>query len=120
MTPPDAGLWPGEDTIEISPAAVAALRAAGEEFTFIDCREEDEWNLCRIEGAVLMPLSRFAELARQRFTDPDERIVIHCHHGMRSAQAAGFLRHFGMHRVWSMAGGIEAWSQEIDPEVPRY
>ena len=112
-------LWPGEDTIEISPAAAAALRAAGEAFTFIDCREEDEWNVCRIEGTVLMPLSRFAEIARQRFTDPDERIVIHCHHGMRSAQAAGFLRHFGMHRVWSMAGGIEAWSQEIDPEVPR-
>ena len=116
----EASLWPGEDIIEISPAAVAALRAAGEEFTFIDCREEDEWNVCRIEGAVLMPLSRFAEIARPRFTDSDERVVIHCHHGMRSAQAAGFLRHFGMPRVWSMAGGIEVWSQEIDPEVPRY
>ncbi len=113
-------LWPDTDSIEISPAAVAALRAAGECFTFIDCREEDEWNICRIEGAELMPLSRFAEIARQRFTDPEERIVIHCHHGMRSAQAAGFLRHFGMHQVCSMAGGIEAWSLEIDPEVPRY
>lgn len=116
----EGSLWPDEDTIEISPADVAALRAAGEEFLFIDCREEDEWNVCRIDRAVLMPLSRFAEIARQRFTDPEERIVIHCHHGMRSAQAAGFLRHFGMHRVWSMAGGIEAWSLEIDPEVPRY
>ena len=113
-------LWPDLDTLEISPAGVDALRAAGEKFTFLDCREEDEWNVCRIEGAVLMPLSRFAEIARQRFTDAEERIVIHCHHGMRSAQAAGFLRHFGMRRVWSMAGGIEAWSLEINPEVPRY
>ena len=113
-------LWPDTDSIEISPVSVAALRAAGENFTFLDCREEDEWNVCRIEGAELMPLSRFAEIARQRFTDPEELIVIHCHHGMRSTQAAGFLRHFGMHQVWSMAGGIEAWSQEIDPKVPRY
>ncbi len=113
-------LWPHDDELEISPAAVAELRAAREDFTFIDCREQDEWHVCRIDGAVLMPLSRFAEIARQRFTDPEERIVIHCHHGMRSAQATGFLRHFGMHRVWSMAGGIEAWSVEIDPSVPRY
>ena len=120
MRIPPPTSWPDEAELEISPATVAALRAAGESFLLVDCREEDEWNLCRIEGAELMPLSRFAEVARQRFTDPAERIVIHCHHGMRSAQAAGFLRHFGMHRAWSMAGGIEAWSVEIDPAVPRY
>ncbi len=113
-------LWPDEDELEISPAAVAALRAAGETFTLVDCREQDEWHLCRIEGAELIPLSRFAEVARRRFDDPAHRVVIHCHHGMRSAQAAHFLRQCGLPQVWSMAGGIEQWSQEIDPAVPRY
>lgn len=112
--------WPSSDTLEILPQAVAELRAEKASFTFIDCREEDEWNVCRIDGAVLMPLSRFAEIARQRFTDPEERVVIYCHHGMRSAQAAMFLRHFGMNQVWSLAGGIDAWSAEIDPSVRRY
>ena len=118
MTGP--GLWPDEDELEISPAAVAALRAAGEEFVLIDCREEDEWHVCRIEGAELLPLSRFAETARLRFDDPAQRVIIHCHHGMRSAQAAHFLRQLGQPKTWSMAGGIEAWSEEIDPAVPRY
>ena len=112
--------WPETDTLEITPNDVAALRAAGETFALIDCREEDEWRVCRIDGATLLPLSRFGELSRQRFTDADERVVIHCHHGMRSAQAALFLRQHGMDHVWSMAGGIDAWSAEIDPSVPRY
>ncbi len=112
--------FPPEDKLEISPSDVAALRASGETFTLVDCREQDEWHVCRIEGAELIPLSRFAEVARLRFDDPAQRIVIHCHHGMRSAQAAHFLRQGGLPRVWSMAGGIEQWSQEIDPAVPRY
>jgi rhodanese-related sulfurtransferase len=112
--------FPAEDELEISPAAVAALRAAGEEFVLVDCREQDEWHVCRIEGAELLPLSHFAQTARRRFDDPARRVVIHCHHGMRSAQAAHFLRQCGMPLVWSMAGGIEAWSLGIDPDVPRY
>lgn len=112
--------WPSTDTLEISPEAVAALRAGGAPCRLIDCREDDEWQICRIEGSELIPLSRFAELAPQRLVDVDERVVIHCHHGMRSAQAAYFLRQTGMECAWSMAGGIDAWSQEIDPGVPRY
>src|SRR5688500_18840559 len=108
-------LWPDADTLEIDPGTVAALQRAGEEFLYIDCREEDEWQVCRIDGTLLMPLSKFGELARNRFTDASERVVIHCHHGMRSAQAAAFLRQYGMARVWSMAGGIEAWALEVDP-----
>jgi rhodanese-related sulfurtransferase len=117
---PTMSNWPSTDTLEISPQSVAALKAANETFTFIDCREEDERRVCLIEGTELMPLSRFAEISRQRFTEEGERVVIHCHHGMRSAQAAMFLRQHGMDNVWSLAGGIDAWSQEIDPAVPRY
>ncbi len=112
--------WPDPGELEISPAAVAALRGAGADFDLIDCREQDEWHCCRIEGAELVPLSRFAEVARRRFDDPARRIVIYCHHGMRSGQAAHFLRQGGLPHVWSMAGGIEAWSLNVDPAVPRY
>ncbi len=112
--------WPSTDTLEITPQSVAALLAEKSSFTFIDCREQDEWNVCHIEGAALMPLSRFAELAGKRFTDTAEKVVIHCHHGRRSAQAAMFLRQHGMASVWSLAGGIDAWSEEIDDSVPRY
>lgn len=112
--------FPPADTLEISASDTAALREQGVEFRLIDCREQDEWHVCHIDGAELVPLSTFAEQSRTLFTDPGERIVIHCHHGMRSAQAAHFLRQRGLPQVWSMAGGIEAWSCEIDPSVPRY
>src|SRR5436190_578970 len=112
--------FPPEDELEILPDEVAALRTAGESFTLVDCREEDEWHVCRIEGAELIPLSRFAEIARRRFADAEERVVIHCHHGMRSAQAAHFLRQLGLPHVWSMAGGIDAWAEEVDTAMSRY
>lgn len=86
----------------------------------IDCREEDEWQLCRIEGAELVPLSQFGELAGQRFTDPEEHLIIYCHHGRRSERAALWLRQQGLGRAQSMRGGIELWSDRIDSSVPRY
>jgi len=86
----------------------------------IDCREDDEWHLCRIDGAELVPLSQFGELARHRFTHPDEHLVIYCHHGMRSQRAALWLRQQGFARSQSMRGGIDLWSDRIDPSVPRY
>ena len=86
----------------------------------IDCREEDEWRFCRIEGAELVPLSQFGELAPQRFTDPAEPLIVYCHHGMRSLRAAAWLRARGFGRAQSMAGGIDAWTDRIDPTVPRY
>lgn len=89
-------------------------------FDLIDCREEDEWRHCRIEGAVLVPLSRFAEAAPLGPGTPDRPAVVYCHHGMRSARATQWLRQKGRPLTWSLAGGIEAWSAEIDPSVPRY
>ena len=86
----------------------------------IDCREEDEWRLCRIEGAELVPLSSFGELAGHRFTDAEEHLIIYCHHGMRSQRAALWLRQQGFVRTQSMRGGIDLWSDRIDPSVPRY
>lgn len=115
-----AASWPPNGEIEIEPAAVAALLEEKATFRLIDCREEDEWELTRIEQAHLLPLSEFGERFSQFLPDPDEHLVIQCHHGVRSGKAARFLRAKGYPNVWSMARGIEGWSNEIDSSVPRY
>lgn len=96
------------------------LGRPGEGPRMVDCREQDEWQVCRIEGAELVPLSQFGELAPQRFQDLNQHIVIYCHHGMRSLRATSWLRQHGFRNVQSMRGGIDAWSELVDPAVPRY
>lgn len=88
-------------------------------FRLIDCREQDEHSLCHIAGSELMPLSDFARLS-QGLSDPDEHVVIYCHHGMRSLQATEYLRSRGHNHVFSMAGGIDVWAELIDPSMVRY
>lgn len=123
---PPPTMLPPEDTHEIDVDAVAALLGGSDAATIrlIDCREPDEHALCRIEGADLIPLSRFAEESAHRLPDPTDdsapALIVYCHHGMRSLNATRFLRQKGHRRVWSLRGGIDAWSQEIDPSVPRY
>jgi rhodanese-related sulfurtransferase len=89
----------------------------------LDVREPAEWQICQLPGAVLAPLS---ELARQGVAalpaglPPEVPIVIYCHHGVRSAQVTAWLLKQGFHNVVSLAGGIDAWSVQIDPSIPRY
>lgn len=110
-----------EMPLEISVEDVSSLMARPErQPRLIDCREADEWQLCHIEGAELVPLSQFGELAPRRFQDTAQHLIIYCHHGMRSLRAASWLRQQGFTEAQSMHGGIEAWSQLIDPTVPRY
>lgn len=107
---------------EISPAEVAKWvhLPRDQRPRLIDCREEEELAICRIEGCEWFPLGTFS-VAGERLTKDDGRgVVVYCHHGMRSLRAAAFLRAHGLQNTFSMAGGIEAWSQLIDPEVPRY
>jgi rhodanese-related sulfurtransferase len=84
----------------------------------LDVREPYEYRLARINGARLMPLRT---LARQ-FTelDPEQAYYIHCHIGERSLRAVQFLRERGFKHLKSVKGGIRAWSEEIDPAVPKY
>lgn len=86
----------------------------------LDCRTPEEHVTARIEGAVLIPMqelpSRLGEIAAWR----DGRIIVHCHHGMRSLRVARWLREQGFAGAQSMAGGIDAWSESIDPTIPRY
>jgi rhodanese-related sulfurtransferase len=106
--------------VEIGVQAVAALRAEGEPFLFLDCREPDEHAIARIEGALLIPMQTLPERLADLEPHRGSRIVVHCHHGVRSLRVARFLRERGFAQAQSMAGGIEAWSLEIDPATPRY
>jgi adenylyltransferase/sulfurtransferase len=105
---------------EVSAADVQAARERGDEFLLLDVREQPEWDTARIEGARLAPLSEFearlAELEEWR----GRRIVVHCHHGGRSARACQILSEQGFSNVANLAGGIEAWSLTVDSSVPRY
>jgi len=105
---------------EVMAAEVKAALDRGEDLLLLDVRQPEEHALAQIEGARLLPLGsleeRIGELAAWR----DRRIVVTCHHGMRSLQAAQALRQRGFRRVESLGGGIEAWSLTVDPSVPRY
>ena len=106
------------DELEITPADVKARLDREEKLVLIDVREPWEHQLCRIEGATLVPLGSLAA-SLQTLPDVDE-IICYCHHGMRSLDVAAWLRFQGFEKAKSLAGGIERWSVEIDPKVPRY
>lgn len=86
----------------------------------LDCRTEAEARVARIEGSTLIPMNelpeRIGELAHER----GRSIIVYCHHGVRSLRVAAYLREQGFERAQSMRGGIDAWSQTIDPSIPRY
>lgn len=104
--------------IEVTPAEVQSLLARGAKFLFVDVREKWEHETSRIEGAVLIPLreipGNLTHLAAAR------EIVLFCHHGMRSLDAAAWLRSQGVEGARSMSGGIDRWATEVDSRVPRY
>jgi rhodanese-related sulfurtransferase len=104
--------------IEVTPREVEARIARGDKFLFVDVREKWEHETARIDGAVLIPLREIPSgLAGLGATD---EIVLFCHHGIRSLDAAAWLREQGFEGAQSMSGGIERWSTEIDASVPRY
>lgn len=92
---------------------------AGEKLTLVDVREPDEWQICRIAGATLIPLSQFTCRAPSEL-EPEDHIVLYCHHGVRSARAQGFLQAQGFRNVINLAGGIDEWAVHIDPSMRRY
>ena len=90
-----------------------------EELLLVDCREPVEHQFCRIEPSQLIPMGDTPGQLDKLRQDPGRPIVIYCHHGIRSLQVVQYLRQQGID-AQSLAGGIDAWSQEIDPQVPRY
>jgi rhodanese-related sulfurtransferase len=104
--------------IEIAPREVEERFTRGDGFLFVDVREKWEHEVSRIEGAVLIPL-RQIPATLPRLAEARE-VVLFCHHGVRSMDAAAWLRSQGVAGARSMAGGIERWAVEVDPCVPRY
>jgi rhodanese-related sulfurtransferase len=106
------------DELQISPSDVKARMDRGEKIVLVDVREPWEYELCRIEGAQLVPLGSLAASVGG-LLGVDE-VICYCHHGMRSLDAAAWLRFQGIEKAKSLSGGIERWSTDIDPQVPRY
>ncbi|MGI9105302.1 MAG: rhodanese-like domain-containing protein [Pyrinomonadaceae bacterium] len=102
----------------ITPAELAGRIEKGEQVRLIDVREPEEFELARIEGAELLPLSRFQKWAGA--LNPEDEIIVMCHHGIRSAQVCAYLAGQGFTKMFNLAGGIERWSGEVDRSVPRY
>jgi len=106
--------------MEIPIAEAAALMQTETPPLLIDCREQHEYDFCRIEGAVLVPLSCFAGRAEALLQHTDQPALIYCHHGVRSLHAVQYLSQQGFENTLSVQGGIDLWSLKIDESVPRY
>jgi adenylyltransferase/sulfurtransferase len=117
MTPPTEHAMVLRET---TPAELDAARKRGEELLLLDVREPSEHARARIEGARLLPLGQLEARLEELGDWRSRRVVIHCHHGGRSARACALLRQHGFDRVENLAGGIDAWSLTVDPGVPRY
>jgi adenylyltransferase/sulfurtransferase len=104
--------------IAITPREVKDLLARDPNSLFVDVREQWEAETARITGSVLIPLGEIPSNLQR--LENAEQVVFFCHHGMRSLDAAAWLRSQGVEGARSMTGGIERWSTEIDPSVPRY
>ena len=102
----------------IAPAELRQRVEAGEDLVLLDVREADELAICRIEGALWIPMGEIAR--RHGELDPERTTVCICHHGVRSARVAGALAHLGFARALNLSGGIDRWAEEIDPAMRRY
>ena len=103
---------------DFTPAELRRRLDAGERLVLVDVREPSEWAIGHLDGARHIPLRDVpAALAT---LDPGEPMVVYCHHGMRSANAAAVLRQAGFAEVHNLAGGIDRWSIEVDPSIARY
>lgn len=115
---PEVALAPAVSTGDLEVTEVKSMIDSGEDFILVDVREVHEYQIASISKATLMPLGqlpmRLSELSK------DANIVCHCKSGMRSAKAVDLLKQNGYLRVRNMKGGILAWSDKVDPSVPKY
>jgi len=104
---------------EIETVAVKTLLEQGGTITLLDVRELWECQTAQIAGSKLIPMGDIPSRAHQEL-DPEEHIVVVCHHGVRSLNVTHWLRQQGFEKVQSMRGGIDAWSRTVDDKVPVY
>ena len=108
---------PAAQVPEIEPVELKRKLDAGEDVFILDVREPHEYQICHLNGH-LIPLGDLPKRVSE--LDSARTIVAHCRSGQRSAQAVEFLRTAGFRKVWNLKGGILAWSDTVDPSVPKY
>ncbi len=101
-----------------TPMALKASIDRGDHVQLLDVREPYEYELCHLEGAMLIPLGQLQ--ARIKELEKDEETVVYCHVGVRSTQAVALLRQAGFSNARNLQGGIDSWARQVDPEMPRY
>lgn len=107
------------DNWEITPLELEKRLEKGDPVVLIDVREPWEAEIATIKGSVLIPLAEL-EMRVDEEIDRDDTIVVYCHHGMRSMEAAMTLWHLGFENVKNLAGGIARWTDQVDPDLARY
>jgi adenylyltransferase/sulfurtransferase len=107
-----------EDVLEINIDQFKEIRDNGNNVVVLDVREYHEYDICNIEGSVLIPLGEITDRIDE--LNEDDEIIVHCHHGARSMKATQFLKDKGFKNVKNLAGGIDAWAEKYDPDMPRY
>ncbi len=105
---------------QISSQDLANRLAQGEDVRIVDVRQPWESQIATLPDSTLIPLNELAQRSREIGGDPSALVVVFCHHGIRSLSVAAYLERLGYTSVLSLAGGIDAWSCEIDAAVPRY
>lgn len=103
---------------ELTPGDFLARAQTGSPPLLLDVREDWELAIARLEQAVHIPMNEIPD--RMQELDREREIVVMCRSGMRSGQVARYLEQRGFERVWNLAGGILAWSEEIDPSLTPY
>ena len=104
---------------EITPEDVKTKLDRSDKFTLLDVREPWEFEIAHIERARFLPMGDVPSRAHQEL-DPEDHIVVLCHHGVRSMNVTAWLRQQGFEKAQSMQGGIDAWSRQVDRTVPTY
>lgn len=107
-----------EGVPSITPKELAARLARGDALDLVDVREPHEWDICRIEGARLAPLSTFAGALGT--LDSARDVILYCRTGVRSAKALKQLQAAGFKRLWNLTGGIHGWADDVDSRIPKY
>ncbi|MBV9773669.1 MAG: molybdopterin-synthase adenylyltransferase MoeB [Gemmatimonadetes bacterium] len=119
-TPTEASMANGKDIPEITPTELKARLDRGEKLTIIDVREPHEWEIGNLEehGARLIPLGQLPDRINE--IGQGEEVVLHCRSGGRSGKALEYLREHGYDNLLNLKGGILAWSEDVDPTIPKY
>ena len=104
---------------EVTPQEYAKLRQEPNPPVLLDVREKWEFDTAHLPDSLLMPMGEVPGRAYNEL-DPDRSVIVMCHHGARSLNVTMWLRQQGYDHAQSLAGGIDGWSREIDPTIPRY